>query len=113
MVFCEWLQETSIKEEIISKSNVAVAKIFFCQHFIGSEETIFCFCLDNGKRLILWIGGVDRTCFTDFRGGSYEARPKLVRLVVLWDWTHSALPLFLWWGTLQFLQKNNQRQKFL
>lgn len=64
------------------------------------------------KRLILWIGGVDRTCFTDFRGGSYEARPKLVRLVVLWDWTHSALPLFLWWGTLQFLQKNNQRQKF-
>lgn len=48
MVFCEWLQETSIKEEIISKSNVAVAKNFFCQHFIGSEETIFFFFLDNG-----------------------------------------------------------------
>lgn len=59
------------------------------------------------------IGEVDHTCFADFRGGGNEARPRLIRLVVRGDRTQSAFPLSLWWGTLQFLQKNNQWQKIL
>lgn len=56
---------------------------------------------------------MDHTCFADFGGGGNEARPRLIRLVVRGDRTQSAFPLSLWWGTLQFLQKNNQWQKIL